>query len=149
MYTVKDSAMKNPLFYLISLLFIFLPFSCDKENENPVPFAHVDFNIIIGTTQYIELNNIGGYAYFTGGYKGIIIYRASEDEFKAYDRACPYHPFEDKAIIRVDQDWLATDTLCGSVFELNFGSVVDGPSKHPLREYRTFYDPPYLQVTSY
>jgi nitrite reductase/ring-hydroxylating ferredoxin subunit len=140
--------MKNLVYIFITLL-IFLPTSCDKEREHPVPFVRVDFNIIIGTTQYIELNTIGGYAYFTGGFKGIIVYRVSETDFKAYDRACPYHPFNDKAIVRVDQDWLATCSECGSIFELNFGSVVDGPSKHPLREYRTFYTPPYLQVTSY
>lgn len=140
--------MKN-LVYIFSILLLLLPISCDKEREHPVPFVHVDFHIRIGTTQYIELNHITGYAYFTGGWRGIIVYRSAETEFKAYDRSCPFHPYEDNAFVRVDQDWLATCPECSSMFELNFGSVVDGPSKHPLREYRTFFNYPDLQVTSY
>ncbi len=142
--------LKN-LLPLLALLFVLLPLSCDKDRENPVPYVYVDFSIRIGTTQYLELNTIGGYAYFTGGHmnKGIIVYRASDSEFKAYDRSCPFDPFNGNAIIRVDQDWLATCRECGSTYELNFGSVVKGPSQHPLREYRTFYNPPDLQVTSY
>ncbi len=137
------------LFPILSVMLMLIPLSCDKENENPVPYVYVNFSVNIGTTQIIELNNIGGYAYFSGGFRGIIIYRTSDSEFKAYDRACPFHPHEDNAFVRVDQAWLATCPECGSMFELNFGSVVDGPSKHPLREYRTFYNPPDLQVTSY
>ncbi len=142
--------MKN-LFPIFSVILMLIPLSCDKENENPVPYVYVNFSINIDGTRHIELNTIGGYAYFTGGFNdnGIIIYRQSVDEFKAYDRTCPFHPYEPNAIVRVFDPPLATDTLCGSTFELIYGSVVIGPSKHPLREYRTFYNPPILQVTSY
>lgn len=137
------------LYAPLLLMFLLLPLSCDKENENPVPFVAVDFMINVGTTQFIELNAIGGWAYFTGGFRGIIIYRHSEDEFTAFDRACPYHPTEPDALVRVFDPPLATDTLCGSTFLLIDGSVVIGPSRHPLRQYRTFYNPPYVQITSY
>jgi nitrite reductase/ring-hydroxylating ferredoxin subunit len=137
------------LFTPLLLIMLLIPLSCDKENENPVPFVAVDFMINVESTQYLELNTIGGWAYFTGGYRGIIVYRHSVDEFTAFDRACPFHPFEEDALVRVFDPPLATDTLCGSTFLLIDGSVVVGPSRHPLRQYRTFYSPPYVQVTSY
>jgi len=130
-------------------LLLFLPLSCDKESENPVPLVAVNFTINTESIQYIELNTIGGWAYFTGGFRGIIVYRHSFDEFKAFDRACPYHPYEPEAIVRVFEPPLALDTLCGSTFLLIDGSVVKGPAKHPLRQYPTYYNPPFLQVTNY
>ena len=147
-YQVKY--LMNKLLYtsLLAILIV-LPASCDKDQEHPVPFVAVDFMINVESTQNLELNTIGGWAYYTGGYRGIIVYRHSIDEFTAFDRACPYHPNEPDALVRVFDPPLAVDTLCGSTFELIYGSVVIGPSQHPLRQYRTFYNPPWLQVTSY
>ncbi len=133
---------------LLWLFIIALPFACDKDSRHPVPIVPVDFTINVESTQHIELNNIGGWAYYTGGYRGIIIYRQSVDEFRAFDRACPYHPHDDCAIVRVYDPPVAKDTCCGSRFLLIDGSVVTGPAQHPLREYRTYYNHPYLQVTN-
>lgn len=139
--------MKAP-YLTIGLLFLLIPFSCDKEYENPVPNVYVDLIVNVENANNWELNSIGGWINYNGGYKGIIIYRVSEDEFKAFDMACPYHPFEDKALVRVLDPPLATDTLCGSRFILLDGSVIDGPSRHPLREYRTYFTHPYLHITN-
>lgn len=128
--------------------FLLIPFSCDDEYENPVPSVFVDFFIRIDNANNWELNSPGGSIYYQGGYKGVIIYRVSMDEFMAFDMACPYHPFEEKALVRVVDAPLATDTLCGSTFLLLDGSVITGPSQHPLRQYRTFFDYPTLQVTN-
>jgi nitrite reductase/ring-hydroxylating ferredoxin subunit len=132
------------------LPFAFLLFACSKDTRHPIPDVRVDFFINIESTQNIELNAIGGWAYYTGGFynNGIIIYRHSIDEFMAFDRTCPHHPYEPDARIRVFDPPLAIDTLCGSRFLLIDGSVVDGPSRHPLKQYRTYYNPPYLQVTN-
>jgi nitrite reductase/ring-hydroxylating ferredoxin subunit len=129
-------------------LLLLLPFSCDKENQHTVPYTYVDFTINVESTMHIELNAIGGWAYYTGGYRGIIIYRASTDEFMAFDRACPYHPFDPDALVRVFDPPIAVDTLCGSQFLLLDGSVITGPAKHPLRRYQTYFNYPYLQVTN-
>lgn len=134
---------------LFFFLLILLPVSCDKENENPVPFVSINFSINIESTQFLELNTFPSYAYFSGGFRGIIIYRDSYDSFYAFDRACPYHPYEQDALVRVLNTPLAIDTLCGSNFLLLDGSVITGPSRHPLRQYRTFFSYPILQVTSY
>ncbi len=122
--------------------------SCGKDSQHPVPDVNVNFVLNLNTTQHIELNNIGGWAYYTGGYKGIIIYRQSVDEFRAFDRACPYHPFDDCARVQVFDPPLATDTCCGSRFLLLDGSVVTGPSQWPLKQYRTYLDGRFLYISN-
>ena len=129
---------------LTSLLFI--PLSCDKEYENPVPSVHVDLTLQVGTAMFPELHHPGGWLYYSGGYRGVIIYRLSYEEFKAYDMACPFHPSDPKALVRVIDSPLAQDTLCGSTFILIDGSVITGPSRHPLREYQTYFDGMTLRV---
>ena len=137
-----------PLTLIISTSLLLIFFACAKERQHPVPNVMVEFTLNLESTQFIELNTIGGWAYFTGGYRGIIIYRQSVDEFRAFDRACPYHPFDDCAIVRVFDPPLATDTCCGSRFLLLDGSVVTGPAQYPLKQYRTFYNYPYLTVSN-
>ncbi len=133
---------------LIWIVVLFSAVSCTKDDMHPVPYYPVDFIINVESTQHIELNSIGGWAYYTGGFRGIIIYRAQEDEFTAFDRACPYHPYSNCRII-VEDPPLAKGTECESVFLLIYGSPVSGPSKHPLRAYRTSFGYPYLHVTNF
>jgi hypothetical protein len=140
---------KNIFLSVLLALMMLLPLSCGKDGRHPVPDVMVNFTLNLESTQYIELNVVGGWAYFTGGYRGIIIYRQSIDEFRAFDRACPYHPYDDCALIRVFDPPLATDTCCGSRFLLIDGSVVTGPSEWPLKQYRTFFNPPFLQVSNW
>lgn len=132
----------------ISLFLILFGVSCRKSDLHPVPNVPVEFVINIESTLHIELNNPGGWAYFTGGYRGIIIYRLSETEFMAFDRACPVHPHDECAIIKVIDPPLATDSCCSSTFLLIDGSPVQGPSRYSLRQYRTFLDYPLLRVTN-
>lgn len=50
----------------------------------------VHFTIYPNSTQYIELNAVGGWTYVTGqpftNSRGVIVYRFHWDEFLAYDR---------------------------------------------------------------
>lgn len=140
--------IRNITYILLFIVLVTLPLSCGKE-DHPVPDYWVNFTINLESTQYIELNGIGGWAYFSGGYKGVIIYRWSFDEFKAFDRACPHHPYEACGVVDVTDPPIATCECCGSQYLLIDGSVVEGPSKYPLKQYRTFFQDPYLQVSSW
>ena len=131
---------------LISIFLIIIP-QCKKDNQDEIPYAYVNFYINLNSTQYIDLNNIGGYAYLTGGVRGIIIYRRSVDEFKAYERNCPYQPYNTCATINVDPSAImAIDTCCGSQFLLLDGSIIQGPSTNLLKQYRTSFDGTTLHV---
>ncbi len=124
----------------IPLLFTFLFISSCKsdENEDLIPYVTVNFTVYPNTIDFIP---IGQYEYFTGGYKGIIIYRPQENEFMAYERACPHDPLTEGARVVVDGSGLiAVDTVCGSKFILLDGSPIEGPAKITLKQYRTSYN---------
>ncbi len=118
---------------------------CDKDREHPVPYVRVtlSFNVLHhnlsapGLSAQFSRQDLGGQA----GYQGIIVYRLSGDEFRAYDRACPCDPHNCIASIEEDNPVLAYAPECESRFILTDGSVVEGPSRFPLRQYRTSFDP--------
>ncbi len=132
--------------FLLSIILAVIP-QCKKDVEDEIPYAYVNFYINLNSTQYIELNNIGSYAYLTGGVRGIIIYRRSVEEFKAFERNCPYQPYNTCADIRVDPSGImAVDSCCGSQFLLLDGSIIKGPATRLLKQYRTNFDGTTLHV---
>ena len=130
---------------LISALILFV--SCDKENEkSEIPYVYVNFVIYPNTIDFIPE---GGYVTASGGYRGLIIYRPFSDQFMVFERACPYDPLEDHArVIVEDNGVIAIDTVCGSRFILTDGSPIEGPSRRPLKQYRSRYDGYTLQVSN-
>jgi len=144
--------MKNTNKYLtliLSVLFCgLLLFSfCKKEEHPTIPNVYVDFYVDVSSTIYIELNTIGGWVYLTGGYKGILVYRNSVEDFVAFERTCPYDPDDDDAIIEVESSGLTViDSCCMSRYLIIDGSVVNGPSTIPLKQYRTTFDGNMLHV---
>ncbi|TVQ15135.1 MAG: hypothetical protein EA361_06415 [Bacteroidetes bacterium] len=137
--------IKRIAFFSLFILFIQ---GCSKEDRHPVPLVPVEFRINT-EFQYIELNSIGGWVNVYGGFGGIVIYRMSVDEFTAFDRACPVHPYDQEARLVVEDPPIARCNVCESTYLLLDGSPVSGPARHPLRQYRTVYSEPYLFVTNY
>ena len=135
----------------IVLMFLVVPellfFNSCKTDEDGIPNTYVNFYININSTQYIDLNSIGGWAYLTGGVRGIIVYRHSMEEFVALERNCPYHPSDDCAIVDVEPSGMtAVDSCCGSRFLLMDGSLVNGPATRSLKLYQTSFDGNILHV---
>lgn len=124
---------------------ILFTYGCTKEDKHPVPVVPVEFNINL-EYQFIELNSVGGWVNVTGGFGGVIIYRMSIDQFTAFDRACPVHPYDSEARLIVEDPPLAKCRVCESTFLLLDGSPVSGPAKYPLRHYRTIFSDPFLRV---
>lgn len=120
--------------------------SCRKEQQG-VPYAYVNLTVYVNDPQNISLTTIGGWKYFPGGYKGLIVYRKSQSEFMVYDRACPVHPDETSAIIEVDSsNILVKDILCGSQFLFTDGTTIGGPAIIPLTHYPTLFDGTVLRI---
>lgn len=142
--------MKQFLKIAFVLIFVFGYIGCGNKNEHQtIPEVPVNLSLDISSTIYINLSHVGGYEYISGGYKGIVVYRLSIDEFVAYDRACPYHPHDDCAMIGLDQSGIIlTDTCCGSQFNLLDGTVTKGPAKFPLKKYYTMFDGQILQISN-
>ncbi len=144
---MKTSIIKTLIFSVSFLTLILFTPECKKENTDLIPYMYVNFYINPNSTQYLGINNIGGYVYVTGGVKGIIIYRSSEDEFVALERNCPYKPSSSCATVQVDNSGIvAVDSCCGSKFLLLDGSIVKGPATSQLKLYQTSFDGNTLHV---
>ncbi len=138
--------MKNYLF-LISCLLILWLIGCKKDSDQGVPNVSVDIYLYTNNPSFINLNGIGGWLYYTGGVRGILIYRKSNTEFMAYDRNCTYQSSDPCATVVVDaSNILATDTCCHSTFSMYDGSITQGPAVFPLKVYRTVFDGNVLHI---
>ena len=132
------------------MIFLAFAYGCEKEeNPNEIPVVAVNFVINPNGTEYIELNPVNGWVTVTGGYRGIIIFRKSLNEFMAFERACPYDWQETDARIEVDPSGItAMCPHCKSNFILLDGSPFEGPTTYPLKQYQTSYDGSLLFVSN-
>lgn len=138
--------------YIIFLTFsLLLSSQCKKDKNSQIPYASVNFYIVPASTQYNNLGVVGGWAYVTGGVRGIILYHASTspDQFMAYERDCPYQPSNTCALVQVEKSGvIAIDSCCGSQFLMLDGFVVKGPATIGLKQYATSYDGTTLHVSN-
>ncbi len=130
--------------FAVMVMCIFSLWSCKKDKQvDPIPYSYINIVINPNSTQYINLNVVGGWEYLTAPSpsRGIIVYRLSQDEFKAYERTCPYDPLADGAQIEVElSGTTAVDSCCMSRFILMDGSPFSGPSTLSMKQYQTTYD---------
>lgn len=134
----------------MALLGIVISPGCDKDKDyDEIPFAIVNFTIDPNSTFYWEINSPGGWIYLVADTpsRGIIVYRVSLDEFKAYERTCSHDPYEPDARIEVEPSSItAACPSCESKFILLDGTPFEGPAKRPLKQYRTSYNGYLLQI---
>jgi hypothetical protein len=136
--------------FLASLLLLFV--SCRKKKDepvvnHPVPSVPVEINIYPNDPLNFRIQGIGGWMYFPGGLKGLIIYRKSNEEFVAIERTSSQLPGDDKAVVMVHSDnFTLRDTVSGSEWRIFDGAVTKGPAEWALRLYGTSYDGNQLRV---
>lgn len=99
--------------------------------------------------QYQKLKLDGGYVYVDGGgLKGIILYRANENSYLAYERACPHHPGASGSIVQVDLSTLfMIDHSCRSTFNFSDGQPTGGPAERALIQYRVDQEGSTLKIS--
>ena len=131
-------------------IFVILAFflgvlSCDDTPHNPnIPDVYINFTIEPNSTFYQELNTVSGWMYVTEKWpsRGIIIYRYSQDEFKAYERQSPNEPDYCGETSRLIVEFpFVVDTCLNVKYSILDGSIfTPGYMGYPLIEYRTQYD---------
>lgn len=148
----KDfTRMKNK--FIIILLLVSIGYSsCKKANSTTTNSdfftpVYVYTNIDISFAQYNALQQLQGYVYLTGGYKGIVVYHTIDDQFVAFDRACPVNT--DSACAYVSMDSVPIRYRCGvpgttawkkcctSTYDAAYGSPISGEAKRGLKQYYT------------
>ncbi|GIV41934.1 MAG: hypothetical protein KatS3mg034_1244 [Vicingaceae bacterium] len=142
-------AKKTKYLQILLIFMILFGLHCSKEYQGQVPYVPVNITITTSDPEFFDLNAVGGWTYITGGSRGIIVYRYSQDEFRAYDRHCPYDPASSCALVSVDANNIeASDPCCQSAFILSTGQPVRGPSSFPLKSYQTSFDGTVLRITN-
>ncbi|MDZ4757389.1 MAG: hypothetical protein SGJ10_04505 [Bacteroidota bacterium] len=133
------------LFYIYLFLIIF---ACGKSTkEDAIPYVTVDTYVNITLTQYIKLQNPGGWAVIDNvGVRGIAVFKNIASEYKAFDLNCSYRPLDSCSKLVVDSSGFfmkcgkyvgATWTpCCGSQFGTD-GLPLKNPATRQLREYAT------------
>tara|TARA_B100000809_G_scaffold225368_1_gene236278 strand:+ start:1104 stop:1520 length:417 start_codon:yes stop_codon:yes gene_type:complete len=136
--------MKNWLYIIIISILLF---GCTKTQDQNIPLVRVDTTIYTNNPSFNAISVPGTWTYINGGSRGIIIYRVSNEEFRAYDRHCTYDSGNSCALVSVDgTNITGLDDCCGSTFILTDGSVTQGPASLPLKQYQTSYDGAVLRV---
>lgn len=136
--------MRNCIYILLILLF----FSrCSKDEDSTIPLVTVNYTIHTNDPAYNAVSVPGTWMYINGGSRGIILYRASNSSFKAYDRHCTYDSGNSCATVYVESSNIsAKDDCCGSQFLMTDGSILKNPASLPLKQYQTSFDGAVLRV---
>mgnify|MGYP006208826503 FL=1 len=123
--------MKNWLYIIIISILLF---GCTKTQDQNIPLVRVDTTIYTNNPSFNAISVPGTWTYINGGSRGIIIYRVSNEEFRAFDRHCTYDSGNSCALVSVDATNITgVDECCGSTFILTDGSVTQGPATLPLK----------------
>ena len=141
------------------LLLVLLGFAgCNSSSDpNPgLPYAPVNLSLELTNQQYAPLRADNGYVVLPvsgpagiGGVKGVIIVRQNAGTYLAFERNCPYQPYDACALVEPDPNspFSFIDKCCGSQFNLQ-GQVTGGPAARPLLQYRVGLQGTQLTVTN-
>lgn len=149
--------MKRYLIIIGVTLLALTQTTCREYPENPYrPDAYFNFTINPYTDQrYQALTVVSGWMYLTSDEystsRGIIVYRMSMDEFKAYDRLPPNNPYgccdSDGICSRLVVDSPFVVDNCNDIrYNILDGSIVEGDGVYPLIEYHTIFDGVTLRI---
>lgn len=147
--------MKNKHSYIAAFLSLFIALvllgACKSDApEALIPYVFVYEEVNLNNINYQGLKQPNSHAYLdNAGVKGILIISDGNNNFKAFDRACPYHPQDDCARVSMHSSgFYIEESCCGSTFGTDYGAPTGGPAQNPLRQYNTFVDGTYLIISS-
>ena len=143
---------------LLTICSLLITAACGSKNdEQPlIPYAPVNLSINITNQQYAALRMDNGAITLPaqgpaglGGVKGVIVVRQSANTFLAFERNCPYRPFDACATVSLDRNsrLFMRDSCCNSQFDLR-GQITGGPSPRPLKQYSTSLQGTLLNITN-
>ncbi len=138
-----------------ALIVVSLGLSCNKDKPcQDFPDTYINITLQPNTLDNIP---IGGYVYVSANQpsRGLIVYRPFTDQFVAFERTCPYDPYECclngditqcAALVVEGTGITIIDSCCMSRYLMVDGSPFEGPSPCPLYQYLTYYDGTYLRI---
>ncbi|HYC86009.1 MAG TPA: hypothetical protein VEB86_12345 [Chryseosolibacter sp.] len=142
-----ESAPRRALLCVAVLAFVLS--TCTPEvTDDPIPFiAFAPIHINLNLPEYQALKT-AGFVYVDGGVRGILVYRQTTTDYKAYERNCSFQPNEACATVEMHSSTLyMTDPCCNSTFNVSSGEPQGGPAWRPLRQYNTILSGTELTIT--
>jgi len=149
-------------FLLVFIAGLLTASSCNKSNINPnIPDVIISYTIDPNSTQFLDLNTVGGWLYLDEipgiiipyPSRGIIVYRYDLNEFKAYERQPPNDPFKccddvkgcTKLIVGGNYPFVK-DTCNNNLYQLLDGTLFNGTGQFSLIRYNAMYDGALLRI---
>ena len=143
---------------LTAVCSLFVASACgSKNNDQPlIPYAPVNLSINITNQQYAALRFDNGAVTLPikgsagdGGVKGVIVVRQSAGVYLAFERNCPYQPYDACSLVSLDRSsrLFMRDSCCNSQFDLK-GQITGGPTSRPLKQYSTSLQGSLLNITN-
>ena len=146
--------MKNKCLLYAGLMLLLLP-ACNRNANEPIPTGPVNITVDLNLADYQHLIVPGGFSYFEGGARGVLVIHDYDDNWYAYERTCAWEPLSACAKIWVDTLGLQLrcgtpkssgfEKCCESQFYFN-GFPSKGPAKGPLARYKVSRAGNLLQV---
>lgn len=138
----------NRLFFLIPISFLL---ACGSTEYSDIPSTPVNLTLYLSDKDK-ELNSVTAHKIYTkknintsqqeyAGFGGVVVYHTTQiNVYNAYDISCPYETKQD-VVINIEQfSTTATCPNCGSVFNLENGAPISGPSaENPGRKRLRIY----------
>jgi hypothetical protein len=128
-----------------------------KNNAQPlIPYAPVNLSLSLASQEYAALRFDNGAVTLpvkgpagNGGVKGVIVVRQSAGIFLAFERNCPYQPYDACATVSLDRNskLFMRDSCCTSQFDFK-GQVTGGPAPLPLKQYSVSTQGNLLSITN-
>jgi len=149
MSTAKRKQRVVAFFFWITVLL-----ACGSDQViDPIPVvAFADIQIDLNLPKYVSLKLDNG-VYFddpefeNAGVRGIIVYRKNSSTYYAFERNCPFLPYDACATVEVDiSSIFMKDVCCGSIFNFE-GQPTGGPANAPMRRYFTSLNGTTLTIT--
>jgi len=130
--------------------------ACGSSATTTQTIPSVSFSTQINVTnqQYQALRIINGVVVLPasgiagGGVKGLFVVRTGPATYQAYDRNCPYQPYDACSLVSLDRSRLYfKDTCCNSQFDF-YGQPTGGPASRQLRSYATSLNGSLLTISN-
>ena len=132
--------------------------ACGSKNDDQplIPYGPVNLSLNITNQQYAALRMDNGAVALPakgpagdGGVKGVIVVRQSQGVYLAFERNCPYRPYDACALVSLDRNsrLFMRDSCCNSQFDLR-GQITGGPTPRPLKQYSTSLQGTLLNITN-
>lgn len=112
--------------------------SCSNETNPISPIADINVReqVNLNTAEALPLKaRDGNFIYIKGGYKGIIVYRKSQDSYFAFERKSPYLQMDTCGVITAHSSQLYMEDQChGCSFNWE-GRPIAGPCRDIMKAY--------------